>query len=202
MKIYFSATITNNEKLRENYLKIIDIIRKEGHFVVENGSISLDSFLKSQSTENDTQSVYKRFDKFLRNAEVFITDISEPSVNSGYEISEALTQRKPVLVLRNQKSDLQILPLILGNKSPYLKYKTYEERNLQTILKKFLDSAEDKIDTKFILIIPPPIDRYLEWNARERSVPKAEVTREAIDRAMNNDKTYQTFIKKNEITEE
>ncbi len=202
MKIYFSATITSNEKLKELYYKTIEQLKKDSHSVVEYRSEALDPAILAKMTDSEMQIEYKKLDKSLRNAEVYMADISEPSITVGYEISQALMHRKPVLVLKHQKALFHPMTSIQGNKSVYLKFKTYDERSFYSIVKRFLETAKDKIDTKFILIIPPTIDRYLEWNTRERGVPKAEVTREAIERAMKDDKNYQLHLKNDKITEE
>jgi uncharacterized protein (DUF302 family) len=194
MKIYFSATITSNDKLREIYKRVKEVLTKEGHSVFDYGSDNLEPSQLAQRSDTEIQSTYKQLDKYLKNAEVYIADISEPSVGIGYEISQALMLRKPCLVLKYQKAGFQPLATIQGNNSAYMKYKTYDERTLESIIKKFIGNSKDKIDTKFILIIPPEIDRYLEWNVREKGVTKAEITREAIEMVMRQDQRYQEYL--------
>jgi 2'-deoxynucleoside 5'-phosphate N-hydrolase len=198
MKVYFSATITEDAQLKSFYKRVMDIVKREGHTILEYGSDRLEPSSLVNRTDTEIQGVYKSLDKFLRSADIYIGEISIPSVGIGYEISQALAQRKPALVLRYQKTGYQPLATLEGNKSAYLRYKTYTDRTLENVIKNFLKHSKDKIDTKFILIIPPEIDRYLEWNVREMGVPKAEVTRTAIEKMMLLDSKYQEYLKNNQ----
>ncbi len=198
MRVYFSATITENETLKSMYRLMLEYLKKNNHKVLDYGSDKLTPTMIISQDYDELKEKYRELDSYLKNSDVYIADISEPSVGIGYEISQAILLRKPVLALKYQKAPYHPLSTIKGNKNPYMRYKEYNERTIDTILKQFLDEAKDKIDTKFILIIPAEIDRYLEWNVRERGKPKAEITREAIEAMMLNDAKYQEYLKNNE----
>lgn len=53
---------------------------------------------------------------------------------------------------------------------------------------------KSRINIKFIFIISPAIDNYLEWAAEEKDTPKAEIVRESIENTMHKDKEYQLFL--------
>jgi hypothetical protein len=195
MKIYFSATVTDNSDLKKMYKLIKDYLAKEGHKVFEYGSDQIDPSELAERSDNEISQTFKDLDKYLRNADILIADISLSSVGIGYEISQAIMMKKPVLVLKYQKSNFEPLATIEGNKSAYLRYKVYNESSIEYVLKNFLIEAKDKVNTKFILIIPAEIDRYLEWNVREKGVSKAEVTRLAVEKIMENDEAYARYMK-------
>ena len=161
MKVYFSATITDDKIYKELYERIIHTIKKDGHKVLEYGAHKIDPRKLLNRSEADIKNVYKELDKFLKQADVYITDISLPSVGIGYEISQAIATRKPVLALNYEKKEYQPLATLEGNKSKYLRYETYTKDNIQEIIQSFLKDAKEQLDTKFILIIPPEIDQYL-----------------------------------------
>jgi hypothetical protein len=48
---------------------------------------------------------------------------------------------------------------------------------------------------KFIFIISPEIDKYLEWVSNERRMHKSQIVREAIENQANKDKEYQEFLR-------
>jgi len=48
---------------------------------------------------------------------------------------------------------------------------------------------------KFILIITPEIDRYLEWSSIERRMHKSQVVRAAIEKVIKRDGEYQDCIR-------
>lgn len=43
---------------------------------------------------------------------------------------------------------------------------------------------------KFILILPPDLERYLSWASKHRNVHKAQIVRESILRVMAKDSDY------------
>lgn len=194
MKIYYSATVTDNETLRSIYKNVVDLLKKEGHNVFEYGSDRIDPSQLANREDSDIVDTYKELDKYLRNSDMLIADVSLPSVGIGYEVSQAIIMKKPVLVLKYQKSGYEPLATIEGNKSAYLQYKVYNETSINHALKNFLTFAKDKVNTKFILIIPAEIDRYLEWNVREKGVSKAEITRNAVEEMMKDDKQYEKYM--------
>lgn len=190
MKIYFSATITEDKELKDMYKKIIAVLKKQGHQVHEYGSYQLDPKQLVHQSDEEIQEKSKRLDKFLKNADIYIADISLPSIGIGYEISQAISLKKPVLALNFKKAKYQPLATIKGKKSKFLRYESYTEENIEEILKSFMAEAKRKIDTKFILIISPEIERYLEWTSEQKRMHKAQIVRNAIEETMNRDKEY------------
>lgn len=195
MKVYFSATITENNELKNSYKEIIETLKKQGHKVLEYGSDQIEPQNLLNRNEEEIKKVYKELDNFLKQADVYIAEISQPSIGIGYEISQAISNRKPVLALNHKhKSDFQPLATIEGNKSKYLQHATYTEGNLKNIVNDFLNTAKQKLDTKFILIIPAEIDRYLEWASDYKRMHKAQIVRNAIENYMEKDEEWQEFL--------
>lgn len=199
MKVYFSATITEDKDLKANYKKIIDTLKSMGHEVLQYGSDHLSPTELVNRSDDEIENAYKMLDKLMKQADAVVTEISLPSVGIGYEISEAISQKKPVLALTYSKANFQPLATIEGNKSKFIRYVRYDKEDIEGSLKKFIDNSRDIIDTKFILIISPEIDKYLEWTATERRMHKAQVVREAIEDMMNKDKDYKNFLKQQGI---
>jgi len=195
MKIYFSATITEDKKFKDFYKHIIDTLRRNGHQVLEYGSDKIEPKTLLNRDEVDIKKIYKELDEYLKQADVYIAEISLPSVGIGYEISQAISTRKPVLTLSYEETEFQPLATIEGNKSRYLRHEVYNEKNLERILDDFLKSAKQKLDTKFILIIPPEIDQYLEWASDYKRMHKAQLVRNAITELMEKDNDWEEFIK-------
>jgi len=146
--------------------------------------------------------------KAIKAADIVIAECSYHSNGLGFDVSIALEEKKPVIALYNMTHDrenprhIQNVPTSLkGNTSRYLLLKEYDSRNLEKTLGMSLKDARGLVDTKFILIIQPFIDRYLEWNSREKGFAKAEVTRQAIERMMLADESYQNYLKTNDMSD-
>ncbi|KXK09749.1 MAG: hypothetical protein UZ20_WS6002000317 [candidate division WS6 bacterium OLB21] len=77
---------------------------------------------------------------------------------------------------------------------------TFAEYKDNTTIEKatvdFVYSVKSMLDTKFILIISPEIERYLEWVSDNRRMHKAQVVRRAVEDTMEKDKEYKDYLKK------
>jgi len=51
----------------------------------------------------------------------------------------------------------------------------------------------NKIDSKFILIISPEIERYLQWASKTKRMHKAQIVRLALEASIKKDKEYMNF---------
>jgi len=144
--------------------------------------------------EEQAFNIFRKSQKSLLEAEVVIADVSHPSDRIGFEIATAINEKKPVLALI--KKGIKLAPPIQGNNSRYLTVAQYDGiEDVEHIVKKFIQDAKKNIDTKFILIISPQIDKYLEWVASERRKHKAQIVREALESQMSKDKEYLAFLK-------
>ncbi len=78
--------------------------------------------------------------------------------------------------------------------------KTLKTLNIDTSLyEKLIDEVkkaeeEEKAQQiKFILILPPHIEKYIDWKARDTNTHKAEVVRAAIQNKIKNDKEFKEY---------
>ncbi len=194
MKIYYTSSIRLNKELKNIQEKIKNIVLEE-----KNTFVSIYAqFPKVEDylglDEEQAFNIFRKSQKSLLEAEVVIADVSHPSDRIGFEIATAINEKKPVLALI--KKGIKLAPPIQGNNSRYLTVAQYDGiEDVEHIVKKFIQDAKKNIDTKFILIISPQIDKYLEWVASERRKHKAQIVREALESQMSKDKEYLAFLK-------
>jgi nucleoside 2-deoxyribosyltransferase len=203
MKIYFTTNVVDIDNIRVNVDNIYQTVEKLGH-TIDRFNYQKNPQAKFDTDDNNDEMI-KAFDyisKAIKSSDFVIAELSSSSAAVGFEIAFALSEKKPVLVLYDETKQKSLATPFRGNKSKYLKIKRYRnEKDLENAIKFFINDVSTLIDTKFILIIPPVIDRYLEWNVREKGNSKAEVTREAIERMMKTDERYQEYLKSNSIEE-
>lgn len=195
MKIYFTYTKTLQPSITN---RITEYLTTAGHKVSSRQRME---DYGTVSFEN-ARTAFNLNVKNIKNCDVILAEVSYSSSGLGYEISLALEEKKPVIAIYNMTEDLNhpkhipsVPTSLKGNTSKYLLLREYDLKNLEKILELAMKDTKDLVDTKFILIIPPEIDKYLEWNARERNKAKAEVTREAIEKIMLEDEKYQEYLK-------
>lgn len=134
MIIYCALPIKGDEKFRNFYEELINHLINLGHTPL----CELNSKFKSSIPLSPAQ-IFRRNIKWIESSELFIAELSSPSVGVGFEISYALfRRRKNVLALSFKETDY-VSTIINGCTSELLTRQTYSSSDE---LKKFV--------TKFI----------------------------------------------------
>jgi nucleoside 2-deoxyribosyltransferase len=173
MNVYF----TYSQDLSGSIISQIgEIIRSFGYEVLHR--FLPDNLNKLNVKESEV--VFKNSLKSVQQADIIVAEVSHACMGVAYEISIALEQRKPVLVLCNleevnpgSKNMECIPPHIKGNTSKYLILKEYKMRILQKSVELGLKDAKSMVNSKFLLIIPHEIDVYLEWCVKGSSYKRS-----------------------------
>lgn len=208
MKVYFTTSIKGTAEYGDASRAIIEELKKQGHSVFKR---PLQTYPTPEGhagvpdknigdlfdfKEQPMDEIYKTTVRRIREADMLITEMSVPSGGTGYEIALAHNEKKPVLALINSSITKPVADVIEGNASKLFKMAKYKSNDdIPGLLKTFMNDARQAIDTKFILIISPEIDKYLEWASNERRMHKAQLVRNAVEDVMNKDKEYKDFLK-------
>lgn len=196
MKVFYTASsmfFYNDKKLYQNGVKYI---KDTGAKVFDH----LISALEETHTKDISEELFTKSAKIqstnIKNSDVLVAEITDSSGAVGFHIATALSEKKPVLVLRKKKDKTDRLPgPIIGNKSKLMRFSEYSNSEERTkAIKEFLSWSKKKLDSKFILIISAEIDRYLEWASQENRVHKAQIVRNAIEKVMKKDQEYTKFL--------
>lgn len=178
MKVYFTASISQQVSYSSYYDRIIQALEKLGHSVQHQHITgkSMDN-LKVQ-TDEEHHEHYKRVLKWISNADVTVVEASFPStLNIGHEISLALERGKPVIVLYKKGQKSYFLDASESDKLIALEY---DDVNLEELVSEGLDYAKDQADTRFNFFISPRHVSYLDWIAKTKRVPRSVYLRGLI----------------------
>jgi hypothetical protein len=187
MKIYFVASIKGREKYRENYERIITLLGKKGHQVVEQ-TLSPSTKDVYGLSDHDKILFYKKVLKWINQADIVIAETSYPSLGIGFEISQALEKGKPVVVLYTEEETPH---LIQGVESEKLFLVKYGLDNLSGTLDQIIKDAKEQMDVRFNFFIPPKIGAYLDWISKNKKIPRAVYLRRLIEEDLKKNKDYQ-----------
>ncbi len=188
MKIFYTTSGDKAKKKGEIYRKTLEILESN---ISKKNLLSPESRKQIKVTEDRDSRIAAIKEKHLKEADLVIADITNGTAGVGYYISNALFLKKPTLVIQEESDSMnEIQDSITSGKNKYLTYKTYTKDTLEKILLNFLTEAKKKMDTKFILIIPPKIDRYLEWASKHKRMHKAQIVREALEKMIKRDKDW------------
>ncbi len=139
MKIYFAASISGGRTYEAVYQKIVDVLKKAGHRVLTE-HIAFPSVFEEEKSLTPEE-VYDRDLRWLKEADLLIAEVSNPSLGVGYEIARALEMEKPVLCV--VQKGIFLTKMITGNKDPRLTVKEYSTWNeLKDILIHYLNERK------------------------------------------------------------
>ncbi len=197
MKAYFVASIIGRDnKIKKWQQEVVETIKEMG---IDMNTINFDTQKTKlmEETEDDMVKAFKRNTKSIKESDIVIAEVSASDSGVGYEIAYALNLRKPVLALYNEKAGEPTAPPIQVGTQKLLTFEKYNEDNLKNKIDKFFKDIRNKLDTKFILIISPEIDSYLEWAGKSKRMHKAQIVRNSVEKEMENDEEYQGYLNQN-----
>lgn len=188
MNVLFLIKYESYKQSRSTYDLVKKIVERSGHEFVSNIK-----FAPEAAEKPEDYAVH--IDKLKKSAEVIIADINDESTGIGHDIEWAIINKKPSLVFYQKENTQNVSVILRGKKEKMLSSVSYtSQEELEKELEKFLMEAKQKIDTKFILIISPEIDRYLNWAADYKRMHKAQVVRNAVEDEMENDEEYKKYL--------
>lgn len=117
MKIYFAGSIRGGRDDVDNYLAIINHLKKYGRVLTEHVG---DPKLENEKKLADEQ-IYTRDMSWLEEANIIIAEVSTASLGVGYEIKAAEDLGKKILCLCRQNAK-PLSAMIAGNKNLIVKY--------------------------------------------------------------------------------
>jgi len=175
MKVF----ITVSEKFKKEHAPLFDKL--------------IESVKKHAGDEPHIASGDKTSKKKLSISEVVIAEDTFHSTDLGFDIATAAYLKRPILVLRHKdKLEGERNYSSKSQRLREIELIEYNEESLETEIKKFIQRAKSIVDTKFILIISPEIDKYLQWVSDNRRMHKAQIVRKAVEEKMVSDSEYKT----------
>jgi hypothetical protein len=136
MKIYFACSVRGGRDDKEIYEQIVNYLRKTNDVMTE---FNIDQDLTPFGTPGATQKTYKRDMAMLKESEVFIAEVTQPSLGVGYEIAKAEDLGLPILALYRPQTDRGLSAMVDGSPNVMVaKYRKIEgaERAINEFLKK------------------------------------------------------------------
>ena len=134
MKMYFAGSIRGGREKAKDYQKIIEVLSGYGTVLTEHvGNSELTVMGENRLNEKH---IYERDMAWLKLADVFVVDVSLPSLGVGYEIATAEKLGKKILCLYQVQKNASLSAMISGNQKLTVKY--YKSiKDVELILKEF-----------------------------------------------------------------
>ena len=178
LKLYFTGSIAARDQYRENYNKIIQLIRESGHTIIADHILSVSEKEIGLKTREERLKFHTKIEEWIHSSDAVIAETSFPSISVGYEISLALHVGKPVLVLYSEGEPPSLLA---HHRDEKLLCEKYSLQTLSGILHDFLGYVDSKSDLRFTFFITPKIASFLDTIAKRGKLPKSVYLRKLIE---------------------
>lgn len=188
MKIFFIVS-QDGSKDEVEPTKIAATLEAQGN------KVTIATISEKETGKEDPDKTFQKNINNLKKADFVVVESTKANAGVGFLISAAVAEKKPVLALFDQTKTNSAATSLLGfaAKNKLLAVRGYNKTNLETVFSEFVNEIRKVLDTKFILIISPEIDAYLQWASDNRRMHKAQVVRRAVEQVMNDDKEYKKF---------
>lgn len=190
MKVYFSTSISQmTDQTKSSSMRILAFLKEKEIEVISADFIKIFTKYGKQWGQSEEQALVaqKNLTKLRKLADVVIFEVTRPSIGIGQEISIALSLNKPIIALYREGATPHILRDQAGD---LLILNSYNENNLEDVLKDSLNFAESHQDVRFNFFISPLICRYLDWISLNKKIPRSVYLRNLIEADMLSNSEY------------
>lgn len=176
-------------------------------YISANPKTNLYAIMKSASEElgnnvhekdlpaKDFFDAYKQGENQVIHADCILVDASRLKSDHFFEVALALKHNRSTLIVYKRKSDLPSGAIDIKHRM--LEMREYKNENdLRLIVMDYLNRTKDSLDAKMFMIIPPTVNKYLDWIVNNTSKSKSDIVRGAVDDIADNDPDYQAYLEK------
>lgn len=111
MKVFFAGSIRGGRSMLQEYIQIIDILKRQGHNVVSEHVASVD--LEKIEEKITDEEIFNNDIGYVNECDCLVAEVTIPSIGTGYEICYAVSKEKKVLCI--YREDAKVSAMIRGN---------------------------------------------------------------------------------------
>ena len=187
MKIFFTASQRGKKYFDKYYKQISKTIDNLQHKQLDNTLINVPSkqfYGKLERTGRDGYiELYEKNNKCIHEADINIFETSIHSLSIGYMIDKSIELGKPTLVLYYKDN---LAHFIEGIKSDKLIVKSYDDNNIENVIKDSIVEAGKLQDKRFNFFISPRLLDYVNIQSKNEGITKSALIRQLILAHMKN----------------
>jgi hypothetical protein len=184
-----------NNDLTDFRNELAEILKKHARVTMD------DSYFDSSRDDDisNPEETFLMVQRILYKADAVIIESTRRSDGIGLIVGLAHSLRKPTLLLYDKevRKDTISAIAVASTTSKRAFAKRYTKDDLEEHLKTFLGDAKHLISSKFFIVLPPDIAKYLEWYASFYRLPKVERIRDLILEDMKRNKDWKDLLASN-----
>ncbi len=113
MKIFFAGSIRGGRSMLQEYIQMVDLLKKEKHTIVSE-HVASENLLKIEAQLTDEE-IFNNDTRYIDECDCLVAEVTIPSLGVGYEICYAVSRGKKVLCI--YKEHTTISAMVRGNKN-------------------------------------------------------------------------------------
>lgn len=131
--------------------------------------------------------------KTIATSDVVVAHESLLEASDAFQLAVALDSKRFILFLvsesSNRKAEISVI-----NRAQMIVESYADNKGIRTAIDDFFVEMMNKLDAKLFMIIPPAVNKYLDWVVIHTEKSKSDVVRSAVEDVANKDKDYQAFL--------
>ncbi|XP_072246583.1 5-hydroxymethyl-dUMP N-hydrolase [Leuresthes tenuis] len=145
MKVYFCGSIRGGRDDVHVYQKIVHKLQSYGSVLTEHVSSAELSDTGEGAMEAGDQAIHDRDVDWLRQSDVVVAEVTQPSLGVGYELGRAVDMKKKVLCLFRPSSGRTLSAMIRGAADgDQFVVTDYSEDEVEKVLEEFFSLKESR----------------------------------------------------------
>ena len=151
---------------------------------------------KRNIPEAPTHTLYEDVVAAIMTADALVVDASVASMAIGHQVTLALQNDKPVLLLKlESRGKKQEKLFIEGSNSKNLEVRQYSKTtDIKLAVTEFLRKHEDKPKKRFNLVLTGILSNYLNWASFYYNKTKTNLIHEAVETMSEKDSQYKRYL--------
>jgi hypothetical protein len=202
MKIYFTCSTSEFFKHRDSYFGIRNFLIENGHTLTRDWLPHTEEALKKGKLDmtQSIKQIYQECIKSIKEADLVVIEDTVSNFSTGHQITVALQNKKPTLVLWQGKKYRQFNQMFIhGIDSDILQVSEYEPDKLYETINTFINKYENAAErNRFHLILNNVERNYLDWAQFTKNKSRTKVIKEALRDIRDTDKDYNNYLNRHE----
>lgn len=186
MIVHFIASKASIKADGEYIQTIIDAVRGLGHEFARDWMSEEKQFIATGKKHEsiDWRTVNQENTEALSKADIIIAEATAKSFSTGFQVANAIQQKKPVLILTRNNALAGTFGS--GIASDFVRTENYTLTNVKDIISDFINENNvDSKDLRFNFFIDRQIYNYLRWASYKTGKNKSEILRELVLREIS-----------------
>ncbi|XP_076600002.1 5-hydroxymethyl-dUMP N-hydrolase isoform X1 [Chaetodon auriga] len=143
MKVYFCGSIRGGRDDVHVYRRIVEKLRSYGTVLTEHVSSSQLSDRGEDATAAGDRAIHDRDVDWLRQSDVIVAEVTQPSLGVGYELGRAVDMKKKIFCLFRPSSGRSLSAMIRGaDDGELFVVRDYSEDEVENVLEEFFNKLK------------------------------------------------------------